>query len=96
MTLQVVVKPFLSEKKLVSELFQSTTKETLVDNSWQHCRPTTSNIVGYYMLNPFAHPVACCCKWDLWRNNSQHCWAKLHTIIINPMFKNRLKDAFQS
>ena len=45
MTLQVVVKPFLSEKKLVSELFQSTTKVTLVDNSWQHCRPTTSNIV---------------------------------------------------
>ena len=58
MTLQVVVKPFLSEKKLVSELFQSTTKETLVDNSWQHCRPTTSNIVGYYMLKVIYTP--CC------------------------------------
>ena len=23
--------------------------------------PTTSNIVGCYMLCPFAHPVACCC-----------------------------------
>ena len=27
----------------------------------QHCWPTTSNIVGCYMLRPFAHPVACCC-----------------------------------
>ena len=25
------------------------------------CWPTTSNIVGCYMLRPFAHPVACCC-----------------------------------
>ena len=27
----------------------------------QHCWPTTLNIVGCYMLRPFAHPVACCC-----------------------------------
>ena len=27
----------------------------------QHCWPTTSNIVGCYMLRPFAHTVACCC-----------------------------------
>ena len=31
----------------------------------QHCWPTTSNIVGCYMLGPFAHPVACC--WMLLR-----------------------------
>ena len=48
----------------------------------QHCWPTTPNIVGCYMLRPFAHLVACC--WELLhpfahhcqhgRNNSQHCW----------------------
>ena len=27
----------------------------------QHCWLTTPNIVGCYMLRPFAHPVACCC-----------------------------------
>ena len=27
----------------------------------QHCWPTTPNIVGCYILRPFAHPVACCC-----------------------------------
>ena len=26
----------------------------------QHCWPTTPNIVGCYMLCPFAHPFACC------------------------------------
>ena len=26
----------------------------------QHCWPTTPNVVGCYMLRPFAHPVACC------------------------------------
>ena len=26
----------------------------------QHCWRTTPNIVGCYMLRPFAHPVACC------------------------------------
>ena len=31
----------------------------------QHCWPTTPNIVGCYMLRPFAHPVACC--WMLLR-----------------------------
>ena len=31
----------------------------------QNCRPTTPNIVGCYMLRPFAHPVAC--SWMLWR-----------------------------
>ena len=48
----------------------------------QHCWPTTPNIVGCYMLRPFAPLVACC--WGLLhplahhcqhgRNNSQHCW----------------------
>ena len=27
----------------------------------QHCWPTTPNIVGCYMLRPFAHHVPCCC-----------------------------------
>ena len=27
----------------------------------QHCWATTPNIVGCYMLCPFANPVACCC-----------------------------------
>ena len=31
----------------------------------QHCWLTTPNIVGCYMLRPFAHPVACC--WMLLR-----------------------------
>ena len=31
----------------------------------QHCWPTTPNIVGCYLLRPFAHPVACC--WMLLR-----------------------------
>ena len=31
----------------------------------QHCWPTTPNIVGCYMLRPFAHPVGCC--WMLLR-----------------------------
>ena len=31
----------------------------------QHCWPTTPNIVGCYMLLPFAHLVACC--WMLLR-----------------------------
>ena len=26
-----------------------------------NCWPTTPNIVGSYMLRPFAHPVVCCC-----------------------------------
>ena len=32
----------------------------------QHCRPTTPNIVGCYVLRLFAHPAACC--WDLLHN----------------------------
>ena len=48
----------------------------------QHCWPTTPNIVGCYMLRPFAHLVAC--FWELLHplahhcqlgcNNSQHFW----------------------
>ena len=46
----------------------------------QHCWLTTPNIVGCYMLRPFAHPVACCCVLlrKFWNqsnfspNNSQH------------------------
>ena len=38
----------------------------------QHCWPTTPNIVGCYMLRPFAHPVACCCaKFQTLCNNIQ-------------------------
>ena len=52
-----------------------------------NCWPTTPNIVGCYMLCPFAHPVACCSVLlrKVWnrsnelrangRSNSQHCWA---------------------
>ena len=39
----------------IKERFKAPCKRT------QHCWPTTSNIVGCYMLRPFAHPVACCC-----------------------------------
>ena len=35
----------------------------------QLCSPTTPNIVGCYMLLPFAHPVACC--WMLLRAVAQ-------------------------
>ena len=34
-------------------------------NGRKNCWPTTPNIVGCYMLRPFAHPVACC--WMLLR-----------------------------
>ena len=30
------------------------------DATW-HCWPTTPNIVGCYILRPFAHPLGCCC-----------------------------------
>ena len=44
-----------------------------------------SNIVGFYMLRPFAYPVACCCvllgvvasvctPLQHGRHNTQHCW----------------------
>ena len=60
----------------------------------QHSWPTTPNIVGWYMLRPFAHPVAyCCAKFEsgqtfspvqtdarLLANNSQHCWEMLHPL----------------
>ena len=50
---------------------------------------TTLNVVGFYMLRPFAHPVACCMllcvvgscceKFETGEtfsyNNSEHCWA---------------------
>ena len=39
----------------IKERFKAPCKRT------QHCWPTTSNIVGCYMLRPFAHTVACCC-----------------------------------
>ena len=32
----------------------------------QQCWSTTPNIVGCYMLCPFAHPFACC--WELFRS----------------------------
>ena len=52
----------------------------------QHCWPTNPNIVGCYMLRPFAHPVACCCaKFEtglLFRDRRsvvQQCWIRLHS-----------------
>ena len=27
----------------------------------RHCWRTTPNVIGCYMLRPFAYPVACCC-----------------------------------
>ena len=45
----------------------SPSKETQVRRKWvmhiqteQDCWAKTPNIVGCYMLRPFAHPVACC------------------------------------
>ena len=43
---------------------KATCKRT--QNYW----PTTLNIVGCYMLRPFAHPVACC-------------WLLLRVIALN-------------
>ena len=60
----------------------------------QHCWPTTPNIVGCYILRPFAHPVACC--WMLLRvvaqslkpvkrlalcKRTQHCWPTTPNIV---------------
>ena len=60
----------------------------------QHCWLTTPNIVGCYMLRPFAHPVACC--WMLLRvvaqslkpvklsapcKRTQHCWLTTPNIV---------------
>ena len=42
----------------------------------QHCWPTTPNVVGCYMLRPFAHPVVCC--WMLLRVVGS-CHIRLHT-----------------
>ena len=38
-------------------------------------RDNRRNIVGCYMLRPFAHPVACCCVLLL-----KHCWAKMFML----------------
>ena len=56
----------------------------------QLCWPTTPNIVGCYMMCPFAYPVACCCvflgvgaqslkpvKRLALCNQTQHCWELL-------------------
>ena len=40
---------------VVFSLRKATCKRT------QHCWPATRNIVGCYVLRPFAHAVACCC-----------------------------------
>ena len=56
----------------------------------QLCLPTTPNIVGCYMMCPFAYPVACCCvflgvgaqslkpvkRLALYKQ-TQHCWELL-------------------
>ena len=58
---------------------------------------TTLNVVGFYMLRPFAHPVACCMllcvvgscceKFETGEtfsyNNSQHCWAYNVKIVTS-------------
>ena len=56
----------------------------------QNCWATTSNVVGCYMLRPFARPVACCCgllgvyalssfslgTTEISRRNLKKCYAK--------------------
>ena len=50
---------------LGSQIVEMTRKCNAPCKRTQCCWPTTSNIVGCYMLRPFAHPVACC--WMLLR-----------------------------
>ena len=52
-----------------------------------HCPPVTFNIVGCYMLGPFAHPVACCCwnrsnfKAPCKRTQNCNCWPTAPNIV---------------
>ena len=50
---------------LGSQIVEMTRKCNAPCKRTQYCWPTTPNIVGCYMLRPFAHPVACC--WMLLR-----------------------------
>ena len=46
-------------------LFQTVSRRKAPCKRTQHCWPTTPNIIGCYMLRPFAHLVSCC--WMLLR-----------------------------
>ena len=62
----------------------------------QHCWPTTPNIVGCYMLHPFANPVAWC--WMLLRVVAQSLKpVKLFSqhLPTFPLFRDRLSVAQQ-
>ena len=74
---------------LVSDETSSLLNATCTCKRTQYCWPTTPNIVGCYMLRPFAHPAVVACCWGLLRkvwnrlnvyqrasgcNNSQSCW----------------------
>ena len=62
------------------------------------------NIVGCYILCPFAHPVACCCimfvAWCLWHKvwNRSNFWAKnsrtLFCFMISPKHSTTKSDLF--
>ena len=71
---------------------QATCKRT------RHCWPTATNIVGCYMLCPFAHPFPCCCVLlgvvahilksvkllaTNGRKNSQQCWELLANNVAS-------------
>ena len=49
------------DRVLGSIYFSFRNKHSFPNKRTQHCWPTTPNIVGCYMLRPFAHPVECCC-----------------------------------
>ena len=67
----------------------------VVDANILYCWPTTPNIVGCYMLRPFAQVVGCCCVFVVQslfsqqlpafllfrdrRSVAQQCWIRLHS-----------------
>ena len=52
---------------LVSEETSSLLNVTCTCKRTQYCWPTTPNIVGCYVLRPFAHPAVVACCWELLR-----------------------------
>ena len=54
----VVLKTMYNREKLNRGLISSCKAPS---KRTRHCRPTTPNIVGCYMLRTFAHPVVHCC-----------------------------------
>ena len=84
----------LSQNILICQFLanQATCKRT------RHCWPTTPNIVGCYMLRPFAHPFPCRCVLlgvvaqilklvkllaTNGRKNSQQCWELLANNVAS-------------